>query len=321
MMTLAERERNYEVGITTDAIERTKEQLDLLERLVKTVLRKDEDYGIIPGTGNKQGTLLKPGAANVTAAFNCHAEPFIDMTVVDPSMGSHGFVNYEVHVDLINNGTGMVMSRGYGSANSYESKYRYRYAKPRCPQCGEETVLESKTGTGYFCWRKLGGCGATFRPGDPAIEAQAVGKVENENPLDMANTIKKMAVKRAEVDAAMRLPGVARFFTQDLEEIESTHEEPARAATEAVPGAASKQPEAPTPETSDKLTNPGSLFNACKQQFGITSVHVLTLLSQIEGREIKSARQIEDFERAWGEIKAHFADKGIDPKAPAAAKV
>ena len=34
-----------------------------------------------------------------------------------------------------------------------------------------------------------------------------------------------MAIKRAEVDAALRLPGVARFFTQDLEDIMGTGQE------------------------------------------------------------------------------------------------
>ena len=211
-------------GISLETIERTKEQLSLLEHLVRSVLRKDEDYGVIPGTGSKQGTLLKPGAANVTAAFNCHAEPFIDQSLVDPSMGRFGFVNYEVHVDLVHNVTGRVLSRGYGSCNSHEAKFRYRHARPRCPGCGRETINQSKGrehgGPGeYYCWRKLGGCGAVFKAGDPAIESQSVGRTENGNPLDAANTIKKMAVKRAEVDAAMRLPGVARFFTQDLDDL------------------------------------------------------------------------------------------------------
>ena len=208
-----------ETGLSEEGNIHIKKQLDLLENLVKTVLRKDEDYGAIPGTGNKRGTLLKPGAANVTAAFNCHAEPHIDTAVVDPEKGAHGFVNYEVHVDIISNQSGAVMARGYGNCNSFEGKYRYRTAQPKCPRCGQENIRPSRQGDGYYCWAKTGGCGATFKPGDQAIETQAVGKVENENPLDMANTIKKMAIKRAEVDAAMRLPGVARFFTQDLEDM------------------------------------------------------------------------------------------------------
>lgn len=310
-MTLAEREMSPATGITVETIERTREQLDLLERLVRTVLRRDEDYGVIPGTGSKQASLLKPGAANVTAAFNCHAEPHVDLATVEPGTGKYGFVNYEVHVDLVSNTTGAVMSRGYGASNSHEMKYRYRYAKPRCPQCQAEAVLESKNGSGYFCWRKLGGCGATFRPGDQAVETQTIGKVENENPLDMANTIKKMAVKRAEVDAAMRLPGVARFFTQDAEEIESAEDAPR--ATGKPGGEQAAEPHAETRSAADKgghILTAGDLFNTCKQDFGITALQVLSLLSQLGGKEIKNAREIADLEKAHAALKTHFAGKG-----------
>ena len=209
-------------GVSLQTIENTKEQLDLLTKLVEGVLRKDEDYGHIPGTAGNKGTLLKPGAANITHAFNCHAEPFIDVGLVDPSIGKNGFVNYEVHVDVISNISGNVMARGYGNANSYETKYRYREQKRKCPECGKEAIIKGKEeyGGGWLCWKKQDGCGAKFPDGLPAIEDQPAGKVENDNPLDLANTLKKMAIKRAEVDAAMRLPGVARFFTQDLEDMQ-----------------------------------------------------------------------------------------------------
>lgn len=166
-----------EAGLTKAGLDHTRDQLKLLEDFVKEVLRKDEDYGVIPGTTGKS-TLLKPGAANITAAFNCHAEPTVDASTLDPDTG---FVSYEVHVDLVSNHNGLVMTRGVGSCNSYETKYRYRWQGR-----GPDRI-----------------------------------RVLNEDPLEQANTIKKMATKRAEVDAAMRLPGVARFFTQDLEDNET----------------------------------------------------------------------------------------------------
>src|SRR3990167_9103884 len=192
--------------LTQAGLDRTRDQLALLEKFVRDVLHQDEDYGVIPGT--QKPTLLKPGAANIAAAFNCHAEPFIDVATVDPEKG---FVNYEVHVDLIGNLTGLVMTRGYGSCNSHEKKYRYRNTNPVCPKCGKETVFKDKKGPGYYCWVKKGGCGKQLT----ASEVPPGGTVVNPDPLDQANTLKKMAIKRAEVDAALRLPGVARFFTQD----------------------------------------------------------------------------------------------------------
>jgi hypothetical protein len=166
-----------EMGLSKAGLDHTRDQLLLLENFVKEVLRKDEDYGVIPGTHGKP-SLLKPGAANVTAAFNCHAEPLIDTFTLDPQ---EGFVSYEAHVDLVSNQSGMVMARGFGNCNSHEVKYRYRW----------EGRDENRV------------------------------RIENTEPLDQANTIKKMAIKRAEVDAAMRLPGVARFFTQDLEDMQT----------------------------------------------------------------------------------------------------
>ena len=65
---------------------------------------------------------------------------------------------------------------------------------------------------------KAGGCGAKFSDGDHSIEGQTTGRIQTEDPFDQMNTYQKMAIKRAVVDAALGLPGVARFFTQDLEE-------------------------------------------------------------------------------------------------------
>src|SRR3990167_5060130 len=100
--------------LTKAGLDQTRDQRRLLENFVKDVLRKDEDYGVIPGTKGKP-SLLKPGAANITAAFNCHAEPVIDSQVLDPASA---FVSYEAHVDLISNLSGNVMARGFGNCNS-----------------------------------------------------------------------------------------------------------------------------------------------------------------------------------------------------------
>ena len=91
-----------EQGITRAGIQHTEQQLALLEELVTTVLRVDQDFGVIPGTGSKP-TLLKPGAANVIAAFNCHSEPQVNNRIIDPN---DDFVSIETSVDIISNLTG-----------------------------------------------------------------------------------------------------------------------------------------------------------------------------------------------------------------------
>lgn len=201
-------------SLTKEGLDHTRDQLALLEQFVKDVLREDQDYGIIPGTDKP--TLLKPGAANIIAAFACHSEPTPITTLLDVS---GNFVAYEHRVDIINNESGRIVASGMGGCNSHETKYRYRTLLPTCPQCGKDNIRPSKQGGGYFCWQKTEGCGTNLQGDDSRITSQPAGKIENPDQLDLSNTIMKMSIKRAEVDAAMKLPGVARFFTQDLEDM------------------------------------------------------------------------------------------------------
>ena len=226
-----------EGGLTKAGLDRTGAQLKLLEDFVKEMLRKDEDYGVIPGTNGKY-TLLKPGAANITAAFNCHAEPLIDSQVLDPA---GAFVSYEAHVDLVSNLSGQVMARGFGNCNSYEAKYRYR-------------------------WEGRGGDRK---------------RVENTNPLEQANTIKKMAIKRAEVDAAMRLPGVARFFTQDLEDMAPRGSAPATKEQDVDEALAEFDATQKPPET--KRTPRSHDFNAKVKALGVAADVAQAALGKADG--------------------------------------
>ena len=213
--------------LTKEGLASSAAQLHLLEDYVRSVLREGQDYGVIPGTGAKP-TLLKPGAANVIAAFNCYPEPHTETETIDLD---RGLIFYRVRVDVLRMDNGQRRATGQGSCSSYEKKYRYRNALAVCPVCKRENIRVSKGG-GFYCWQKLGGCGGSFRHDDERITAQTVGQVINEDPMEQANTILKMAIKRAEVDAALRLPGVARFFTKDLEDMQGAGPEPQSTAAE-----------------------------------------------------------------------------------------
>src|SRR5678815_2740649 len=67
-----------------------------------------------------------------------------------------------------------------------------------------------------ICFKKKGGCGAKFKPGDPAIEGQPTGVAD---PSDLDNTICKMAHKRARIDAILTATAASDFFTQDVEDL------------------------------------------------------------------------------------------------------
>jgi len=210
-MTLAT--RNH-AQITQASISDTREQLQMLEKFVDEVLIIDRDFGVIPGTSGKP-TLFKPGAHNIMTAMQCYSRPQVVDRQIDHVTG---FFYVECMTEIILRSTGDVVAVGYGSCNSYERKYRYRNQERTCIHCGKETIIKGKAeyGGGWLCWAKKGGCGAKYDDDDSAIVAQVVGQIENTDLLDQANTYLKMAEKRSDVDAAMKLPGVARKFTQDI---------------------------------------------------------------------------------------------------------
>jgi hypothetical protein len=118
--------------------------------------------------------------------------------------------------------SGRKIAEGVGSASTMESKYRWRNAARKCPHCGKETIIKGKVeyGGGWVCFGKKGGCGTKFEDGDPEIEKQETGKVENPDIADTYNTVIKISKKRAYVDATITACAASDIFTQDLDDIE-----------------------------------------------------------------------------------------------------
>lgn len=182
----------------------------------RELMDQDVDYGTIPGT--PKPTLLKPGAERL-AKFHGLVEEFDEtVTLGDGVKLPHIRVAMICRLHL---GTkdGPIVAQGFGAANSFEKRYRWREAQRHCPSCGAATIYKSKDG-GWFCWAKRGGCGRTFKDGDEEITKQQLGMVENPDPWDAENTLLKMAAKRAYVDAALRATGTSGLFTQDVEDTE-----------------------------------------------------------------------------------------------------
>jgi hypothetical protein len=97
-----------------------------------------------------------------------------------------------------------------------------------CPECGKETIKRSKfpprnqpdAQPGWYCYAKIGGCGANFAAEDIRITEQEAGQIENTEPFDLVNTLQKMAQKRALVAAVLVGTGASQFFTQDIEDMQ-----------------------------------------------------------------------------------------------------
>jgi hypothetical protein len=202
--------------VMAEALKQDTEQRVLLAQYIKHHMVEGTDYGKIPGTDKP--TLLKPGAEKLTDLFRCTPKFTL---IKDQEDFATGFFNYKFRVRIVSRDTKEVLAEGFGSANSREGRYRWRNAQPKCPTCGKETLFKSKHKAEFYCWAKKGGCGALFALTDKRVTDQPAGKVENEDIATLANTILKMAKKRALVDGAIALARCSDMFTQDVEDMEA----------------------------------------------------------------------------------------------------
>ena len=203
-----------EFGTRLASLRRGRDRIATIQR---ELMDPDVDYGTIPGT--PKPTLLKPGAEKLCDWYGLRADFIPDRVIGDgvtaPTLAYQ--TRCELHLGTLD---GPVVAVGYGSANSWERKHRYRRAERACPDCGViGSLLRSKQGKAeWFCWSKKGGCGKTFRLDDPRVMGQALGDVENPDPWDLDTTLLKMAEKRAHVDATLRGTASSGLFTQDVED-------------------------------------------------------------------------------------------------------
>ena len=162
--------------LSEQAIATVKHNIQLCEQLVKEVLEKDIDWGTIPGVS--QPFLWDSGAAKIMSAFNCYA----DYKVIDAAIRTP-HIRYTITSQLISRKSQQVIATGIGAASTKEIKHRYRWVEEP-----EEEGISRK-----------------------GLKQRKDGKYRIPNPEteDLLNTIAKMAAKRADVDAAQSLPGVA----------------------------------------------------------------------------------------------------------------
>lgn len=166
---------------------------DLMKQAMSELMEPGKHYGKVPGTGSKP-TLLKPGAELLCVLFRVNAEPDVeDLSTVD-------CIRYRVKLKGVHIPTGQVIAWGVGEASTDEEKYKWREAK-----CREE-FAEAPDDRKRWKWK-----------GDRGPD-DGVNQVRT-NPADAANTILKMAEKRAKCDLALAFSACSDVFAQDLDNI------------------------------------------------------------------------------------------------------
>lgn len=170
------------------------EQRTAIAQMMATVMKKDIDYGTIPGT--PKPTLYKPGSEKLLSMFHLAAKPIVD------DLSTPDCMRFRVFVQITEMGSGRYLGEGVGEASSAETKYQWRAII-----CDEEyqTTPDDR--------RRM-----IFKRG---YDGKAPTKVYQVRTCmeDIANTVLKMAKKRAQIDAVLTVTAASDVFMQDAQEI------------------------------------------------------------------------------------------------------
>jgi hypothetical protein len=201
-------------AVSSYSVNEVRVQVTQIHKLMEEMMKDGTHYGnSFPGDTKKN--LLKPGADKLMFMFRLR--PDFEQDIKELPNG-HREVLTRCKVYHIESGN--KIAEGVGCASTMESKYRWRNADKKCPHCGKETIKKSKKENGgFYCFTKIGGCGANFEDGDPAIVNQVTGKVENPDIADCYNTVLKISKKRAYVDATITATAASDIFTQDVDDL------------------------------------------------------------------------------------------------------
>lgn len=168
-------------------------RMQRLLEVVANVLEDGKDYGKIPGTDKP--ALYKPGAEKLCVAF--------ELAPVDPNiddLSTLDAVRYRLHVP-IEAPSGRVIAVGIGEASTNEEKYRWKRAV--CDEEFDETPADCRREK----WARGQSGGKPYKT-----------KQVRTSPADLANTVLKMAHKRALIHGTLLATAASSVFNQDLED-------------------------------------------------------------------------------------------------------
>lgn len=235
-----------------------KAQVQLIQQVMKAVMVQNVHYGIIPGT--QKPTLYKAGSEKILATFRISAQPrdVDDLSTTDE-------IRYRVKVyGVAMENENVIFGVGIGECSSSEGKYKWR--SPVCEEEFQATAEDRR----QIVWKR----------GSPNYQQKQV----RTNPSDVANTILKMAKKRAQIDMTLTATGASDVFDQDLEDLP---EGVARQVAEGKPAVkAPQQKKAETPVDPNKISEAQrKRFYAIGKGLGKTDDQIKAYLKAAIGSE------------------------------------
>lgn len=185
--------------------DQVKQRINHVQRIYRDLMKRETHFGTVPGA--KKDSLWKAGSEILLSTFRISIDPMVEDLSKD---GEFRFrvkcMAYDSHGDFI--------GAGVGECSSEESKYKWRRA-----------ICEAE----YKQYQEMGEDMARLKwAKDKKDRLYSVMQVRQEQ-ADVANTVLKMAKKRAQVDVTLTVTACSDIFTQDLDEDEeeaAAHKEP-----------------------------------------------------------------------------------------------
>lgn len=239
------------MAVIAAQIDAFRADLEFIEQFVKRCMIDGIDFGTVVGD---KPVLLLPGAQKLQQFFKFTPEMFEVDVVVDLSGKDHGepYVYFR-HRCKVRDPEGRIIGDAYGSGNSWEGRYRYRWvSEDKVPQSLRSNLKQFEKRTvseSVFVWQyekretggKHGRANAYWLAFDEAIAEgtaklvqlkqhwnnqladawvmdMASYRIPNPDLPDLENTVSKISQKRAYVGAILMASGFSSRFTQDLED-------------------------------------------------------------------------------------------------------
>jgi hypothetical protein len=185
-------------GLVTGEVHRysaveIRERVNMVQEVMRAVMKEGVHYGKIPGT--PKPTLYKPGAEVLCVAFRIAPSYQVE------DLGDATTARFRVTCTGVHQVSGLALGSGMGECSSNEEKYKWR--KIICAEEFDQTpesMRRVKFGKGK----------------NDSIYKQPQVRTEQ---ADLANTVLKMACKRAHVAMTLAVTAASDMFNQDIEDL------------------------------------------------------------------------------------------------------